>query len=188
MRCSTPIMRVLRNGAEITWPAAFSPKKGNQYIRKPSKKINTVRLKIFIRNAESLISLYLCKEKLIAFPTANKNEGKTRSVGVKPCQLACSSGGYGTAPLPGVFTMIIKQMVIPLKTSNAKNRSFSKLIIKNYFLKDQITIDLLLPFVALTTFSLIRYQSVICELITDLPSGVNITIPFLCCKTLSESW
>ena len=31
-------------------------------------------------------------EKLMALPTANKNEGKTRSVGVKPNQAAWSSG------------------------------------------------------------------------------------------------
>jgi hypothetical protein len=66
----------------------------------------------------------------MALPTANKKEGNTRSVGVKPCHVECSSGGYGMAPLPGLFTMIIKQMVIPLKTSNAVKRSFNEVMIK----------------------------------------------------------
>ena len=77
----------------------------------------------FVRKVELLIRLYLSREKLIALPTANKNEGNTRSVGVKPCHEACSNGAKGAAPLPGVFTMIIKQIVIPLKTSSAKNLS-----------------------------------------------------------------
>lgn len=81
-----------------------------------------VRLNTFLKNAASLISLYLPREKLIALPTANKNDGKTRSVGVNPCHCACSSGEKASAPLPGVFTIIIKQIVIPLKTSRERNR------------------------------------------------------------------
>jgi hypothetical protein len=61
--------------------------------------------------------------KLMALPTANRKDGNTRSVGVKPNQAACSSGANGCAPLPGVFTMIIKQMVIPRKTSSERNLS-----------------------------------------------------------------
>jgi hypothetical protein len=60
--------------------------------------------------------------KLNEFPTANKKEGKTKSVGVNPCQLACKKGAKVSEGSPGVFTMIIKQMVIPLKTSKDKNR------------------------------------------------------------------
>jgi hypothetical protein len=83
---------------------------------------------IFLKNAALLICLYLPREKLIAFPTANKNDGKTRSVGVKPCHSACSRGEKGKAPLPGVFTIIIKQIVIPLKTSRERNRGLCSLI------------------------------------------------------------
>ena len=61
-------------------------------------------------------------EKLMAFPTANKKEGKTRSVGVKPNQAACSSGANGAAPLPAVLTIIIKQIVIPRNTSSERKR------------------------------------------------------------------
>ncbi len=61
-------------------------------------------------------------EKLNALRTDNKNERNTRSVGVKPCQAAWLSGPKASAPLPGVFTMIIKQMVMPLNTSSDKNR------------------------------------------------------------------
>ena len=35
---------------------------------------------------------YFLRLKLIAFPTANKKEGNTRSVIVKPCQAACLNG------------------------------------------------------------------------------------------------
>ena len=85
-------------------------------------------LKTLARKALLLISLYLPKEKLIALPTANKKEGKTRSVGVNPCHAACSKGLKGTAPLPGVLTIIIKQIVMPRNTSNERNRSLAVLI------------------------------------------------------------
>ena len=85
--------------------------------------MRAARLNTFVRNAVLLICLYLSREKLIALPTANKNDGKTRSVGVKPCQAACSNGLKGTAPLPGVLTIIMKQIVIPRNTSNERNRS-----------------------------------------------------------------
>src|SRR5688572_11964072 len=84
--------------------------------------MRTVRFRTFPRNAASFSVLYFSIEKLIALPTANKKEGKTRSVGVKPCQGACRRGPKASAPLPGVFTMIMKQTVIPRKTSNARNR------------------------------------------------------------------
>jgi hypothetical protein len=61
-------------------------------------------------------------EKLMALPTANKKEGNTRSVGVKPCHAACSRGENAAAPLPGVFTMIMKHKVMPRNTSSDKNR------------------------------------------------------------------
>jgi hypothetical protein len=57
----------------------------------------------------------------MALPTANKKEGKTRSVGVKPCQEACSRGSNGADPA-WLFTMIMKHTVIPLKTSRAVKR------------------------------------------------------------------
>ena len=91
----------------------------NQYIRYPSKNIITVRLPILRKNAPLSSSLFL--EKLSALPTANRNDGKTRSVGVKPNQAAWSSGAHCTAPEPGAFTMIIKHMVIPLKISSVVN-------------------------------------------------------------------
>src|SRR5436190_20661304 len=67
--------------------------------------------------------------------------GNTRSVGVNPNQCACNSGGYEVSPLPGVFTMIMKQIVIPRSTSRARNR-WGELITSYYasnikFLFDQ---------------------------------------------------
>lgn len=68
-------------------------------------------------------------EKLIAFPTANKKEGNTRSVGVNPCHEACNSGANGVAPLPGVFTIIMKHTVMPRNTSSDKKREEGDLLI-----------------------------------------------------------
>jgi hypothetical protein len=60
----------------------------------------------------------------MALPTANKKEGNTKSVGVNPFHSACKNGANVAAPSPGVFTMIIKQIVIPLNTSSDKNLWF----------------------------------------------------------------
>ena len=84
----------------------------------------------FLKKAPEPNSRYLSNEKLMALPTANKNDGNTRSVGVKPCQVACSRGAKGVAPLPGVFTMIIKQMVMPRNTSSERKRCNGGRIIK----------------------------------------------------------
>src|SRR5450432_3100092 len=90
-----------------------------------------VLLKIFPSTSAWLNVFHLAITKLIAFPTAKRNEGNTRSVGVNPCQRACSRGEYVNL-LPDVFTMIIKQIVIPLKTSRAKNRCFGAIVIVEY--------------------------------------------------------
>ena len=86
--------------------------------------MSAVRFVILNKKAGVLNLSHLGKTKLMAFPMANKKEGNTKSVGVKPCQLACIKGAKVCAPSPGVFTMIIKQMVIPLKTSKDKKRLF----------------------------------------------------------------
>jgi hypothetical protein len=52
-----------------------------------------------------------------AFPTANKKNGKTRSVGEQPCQGAWASGAYKFDQLPGLFTSIMNATVAPRKTS-----------------------------------------------------------------------
>jgi hypothetical protein len=64
---------------------------------------------------------HLGNTKLIEFPTANKKEGKTKSVGVNPFHLACKKGAKVTDPSPGVLTIIIKQMTMPLNTSRERN-------------------------------------------------------------------
>jgi hypothetical protein len=46
-----------------------------------------------------------------------RKKGKTRSVRVQPCHSACLSGAYTYFQLPGVFTMIMKAIVMPLKIS-----------------------------------------------------------------------
>src|SRR5438046_2563388 len=100
MRCSTPMIRVVASGANEKWLLASSRKKGNQYIRKPSKKISSVRFSTFFKKEGVPSARYLSSEKLMALPTAKRKEGNTRSVGVKPCQPACSSGAKDRAPLP----------------------------------------------------------------------------------------
>jgi hypothetical protein len=83
--------------------------------------MSAVRFVILNRKAGPLNLSHLGKTKLIALPMANKKEGNTKSVGVKPFQLACIKGAKVCAPSPGVFTKIIKQMVIPLNTSKERN-------------------------------------------------------------------
>jgi hypothetical protein len=56
--------------------------------------------------------------KDIALPTANKKKGKTKSVGVQPCQLAWDKGLKVLDQEPGLFTKIMSATVAPLKTSN----------------------------------------------------------------------
>jgi hypothetical protein len=86
--------------------------------------MSAVRFVIFNKKTGLLNLSHLGKTKLMAFPMANKKEGNTKSVGVKPCHSACINGAKVCAPSPGVLTMIIKQMVIPLKTSKDKKRLF----------------------------------------------------------------
>lgn len=91
-------------------------------MRNPSKKIIAVRLNNLPSTLPVPNCLYFTMEKLIALPTANKNVGNTRSVGVNPFHEACESGEKGAAPLPWLLTIIIKQIVMPLNTSRARNR------------------------------------------------------------------
>ena len=56
--------------------------------------------------------------KAMALPTANKKKGKTKSVGVIPCQVACFNGAYILPQLPGLFTNIMSATVAPLNTSS----------------------------------------------------------------------
>jgi hypothetical protein len=83
-------------------------------------KINSVLFPIFIRDSLFSELLYLEKEKNIETPTTNRKKGKTKSVGVHPCQLECSKGAKMCPQLPGVFTVIMVAMVMPLRTSSAR--------------------------------------------------------------------
>jgi hypothetical protein len=58
--------------------------------------------------------------KLMEFPTIKRKVGKTKSVNVKPCHLACSKGAKVVSSFPGELTMIIRAISKPLKTSNDK--------------------------------------------------------------------
>jgi hypothetical protein len=96
---------------------------GNQYIKKPRANKIILRLKMVSSTFALPAFSKLGKTKLSELPTANKKDGNTKSVGVNPCQLACLKGAKVCNASPGVLTMIIKQIVIPRKTSNDKNLS-----------------------------------------------------------------
>jgi hypothetical protein len=94
---------------------------GYQDNKYPIRKMRKVLLRILPATLPWPIPAILGMVNAMALPTANKKEGKTRSVGVKPCQEACSRGSNGADPA-WLFTMIMKHTVIPLKTSRAVKR------------------------------------------------------------------
>jgi hypothetical protein len=65
----------------------------------------------------------LGKTKLSELPIVNKKDGNTKSAGVNPCQLTCLKGAKVCNTSPGVLTIIIKQIIMPRKTSKDKNLS-----------------------------------------------------------------
>src|ERR1700722_14549927 len=60
-------------------------------------------------------------EKTRDAPTTKRNVGKTRSVAVKPFQSAWRIWVHAPSP-PGLFTMIMKAMVRPRRTSSDSRR------------------------------------------------------------------
>ena len=50
-----------------------------------------------------------------------RKKGKTRSVGVQPFHEECLKIGYTWSQLPGVFTIIINAIVMPLRISRETN-------------------------------------------------------------------
>src|SRR6186713_3576586 len=75
----------------ISPPSHFE--KGHQFKNNPIKKISKVLFIIFFQNTASPAASNLGITKDNALPTAKRKKGKTRSVGVKPCQGACANGG-----------------------------------------------------------------------------------------------
>ena len=65
---------------------------GHQLRKRPIKKMRAVLFNTFFQNKASPPASSFGITKAIALPTANKKNGNTRSVGVNPCQGACSSG------------------------------------------------------------------------------------------------
>src|ERR1700733_6330291 len=115
------MIRVWLKGLKAQLPLSPCSTNGNQYIRKPIRKMSAVRRKIFQSTAPWLMFANFFIEKAMAFPTAKRKDGKTRSVGVKPCQWACCKGAKDRDSLPGVLTMIMKHTVIPRKTSRGRD-------------------------------------------------------------------
>ena len=116
--CKTPKMRMFSQVFATKCPSDHFTK-GLQFKNNPIKKINTVRFTTFFQKSVGVPFSNLGITKAMALPTANKKKGKTKSVGVHPCQLACAKGLNICPQEPGLFTRIIKATVAPLKTSNA---------------------------------------------------------------------
>ena len=108
-------------GVRNRWLFWSKSTKGNQYINHPIRKISRVLLKILASTCDWDKVFHFDITKLMAVPMAKRKDGYTRSVGVNPFHFAWCKGEYANSPLPGVFTMIIKQMVIPRKVSRAKD-------------------------------------------------------------------
>ncbi|MNM94319.1 hypothetical protein D3C81_1067170 [compost metagenome] len=123
IRCNTPRIRIPRLGSLgsthclKTSSAPSHLIKGHQLIKRPIAKIKTVRLSTFFQKTAGPASCKRGITKDIAFPTANRKNGKTRSVGEHPCQVACLSGANMCAHVPGLFTIIISATVAPRNTS-----------------------------------------------------------------------
>lgn len=60
----------------------------------------------------------------ILTPMMNMKNGNTKSVGVKPSHSAWRNGAYIAPHDPGLFTIIIPAIVMPLSTSNDNSRCF----------------------------------------------------------------
>jgi len=91
--------------------------KGDQLRKRPMAKMSRALLNTFFRKTGLPAASSLGITNAMALPTAKRKKGKTRSVGVQPCQGACSKGVYICAQLPGLFTSIINATVAPRKTS-----------------------------------------------------------------------
>lgn len=104
----------------------FSQRKGKLLRINPMENNNVVRRKIFQPASADHLCSNFPKENHMETPIINIKEGKTRSVKVKPCQIACRRGAYTNSPVPGVFTIIIKAIVRPRKKSMERYRCMEK--------------------------------------------------------------
>ena len=144
IRCSTPIIRTPLTVSTTLPDASFtisvqvnplkmvtrwravepstnrltSVTKGHQFRNSPMRNISIDRVITFLQKTASPAASSRGITKAMALPTANRKKGNTRSVGVKPCQGACSRGSNICPQLPGLFTRIIRHTVAPLKTSS----------------------------------------------------------------------
>ena len=84
----------------------------------PSKNI-FIDLRIILFFDDDVPLFFL--ESTIETPTINMKNGYTKSVSVIPFQSACRRGENVLLQLPGLFTIIIKAIVRPLKTSTDNN-------------------------------------------------------------------
>ena len=92
----------------------------NTYYNPKEKLVKSYKL-FFSKDffLEPFSFLYLSITNANEVPTAKRKDGKTKSASVNPCHLAGRSGAKTEDQVPGVLTMIIKQIVIPRKMSRA---------------------------------------------------------------------
>ena len=89
-------------------------------------------------------------------PTRKRKNGNTRSVRVHPCHLACSRGAYTCPQLPGLFTRIMRAMVMPRKISMEYIRLGSDIfILTQFYLITKFTNNFSFKNVVICVFSLV---------------------------------
>lgn len=93
------------------------------------RKSMAARVQIFNKASFESVWLKPLKENHVDAPVMKTKDGKTKSVGVKPCHLACSSMLKAIDQSPGVLTIIIKHIVMPRKISRDSKRIFILLIL-----------------------------------------------------------
>src|SRR5690606_4432812 len=124
IRWSTPKIRTPRYSSVTQGmnsnPESVHRKNGVQLRNNPIMKIRKLRQRTFLQNVAEPCAIVRGITKAMALPTANRKNGYTRSVGVRPCQAACSRGAKICDQLPGLLTRIIRQTAAPLNTSKER--------------------------------------------------------------------
>ena len=96
-------------------------------IRKSlTDRTSTLRMAGPLARSRLAAGEYLPKERAMLTPTMKRKKGKTRSVGVRPFQAACSKGTKHRSPTP-LLTIIMPTIVRPRSTSRERRRWFTEM-------------------------------------------------------------
>jgi hypothetical protein len=85
-------------------------------------KIMALLFSTFVKRLLLLWTSNLSKDCAMLNPTIKRKNGNTKSVGVHPSHGACLKGAYTYCQEPGVLTIIINAIVIPLRISIDSSR------------------------------------------------------------------